>query len=839
MISDIKFSKKAVEMGWLTTEQLQHCLKKQRQLWKQGKNLTLQECIKIENILTEDQILIIEQNCRQTNISDSPVRKTAIAPRMKRRQKTNHLSQQKKSKKLSLKKRVKPLDLPKKSQPQLDLPKKSQPQQEELPETMPGNFIEKLDSKAPTAELPQNMGNEFLQKFASKNEPQEKSSTVPQAMGNTFMQKFSAKQTPISEKNDANLPPAMNNDFIQKFATNTPQNAAPDTQEKSSTVPQAMGNTFMQKFSAKQTPAQQVKDSNLPPTMNNNLANKTSEKIQAPQENDSLLPTVDMSPPQNKEQRAPYKKKLEIGEMFGHYKVEKLLGQGGMGIVYRALDTKLNRTVALKILSVHNVGKQVLTRFKQEALATAQLDHPNIVRLFEVDSNPQDYFTMEYVEGHTLDFHIKKRNLDLTQSATIIKKIANALQEAHKKNIIHRDVKPGNILLDKNNQPKIMDFGLAKFTSAEQNLTKKGSILGTPNYMAPEQFKGDKVDKRADIYALGATLYEMITFSRLFDGQTPMSIAAEIFTTRPTSPRAIRPSIPENLEQICLKALEKSPKKRYLNAAFMAKDLDNFLHGRPTSFENTSHLYRAKSFIAAKKYMITVLVLLITFTAMHWKQKLYYTQQIQNYKPLANKSIEALYAALQDNEQSIAEHSFAIIQKFTELQTPLTAKTKNQFEYLCEYTFVSNHGYEEQGLEILRQFTRKESNLCNPSSALYIIEGIICEKLEQHAAASFAYQQAAKLNPENSRAHLLHGNYYAKKAFAKLENLQKLNTNTNADIIKAYKKAISSWRKIDSKKQTIQQVKEIMKDLYSSKDYTPILKMASKIQQSILHQWKE
>lgn len=831
MISDIKFSKKAVEMGWLTTEQLQHCLKKQRQLWKQGKNLTLQECIKIENILSEDQISIIEQNCRQTNISDSPVRKTAIAPRMKRRQKTNHLSQQKKSKKLSLKKRVK----------QLDLPKKSQPQEEKLPETMPGNFMEKLDSEAPTAELPQNMGNEFLQKFAAKNEPQEKSSNVPQAMGNTFMQKFGAKPAATQEEKDPNLPPTMDNNFIQKLATTTSQGTAPETQEKSSSVPQAMGNTFMQKFSAKQTPAQQVKDSNLPPTMNNDLANKISEKIQDTPENNSLLPTVDMSPPPKKEQRAPYKKKLEIGEMFGHYKVEKLLGQGGMGIVYRALDTKLNRTVALKILSVHNVGKQVLTRFKQEALATAQLDHPNIVRLFEVDSNPQDYFTMEYVEGHTLDFHIKKRNLDLAQSAAIIKKIANALQEAHKKNIIHRDVKPGNILLDKNNQPKIMDFGLAKFTSNEQNLTKKGSILGTPNYMAPEQFKGDKVDKRADIYALGATLYEMITFSRLFDGQTPMSIAAEIFTTRPTPPRAIRPSIPENLEQICLKALEKSPKKRYLNAAFMAKDLDNFLRGRPTSFENTSHLYKAKVFIAANKYIITVLVLITAFTVMHWQQKRYYTQQIQNYKPLANKSIEALYAALQEDNQSIAEHSFAIIKKFTELQTPITAKTKNQFEYLCEYTFVNNRGYEEQGLEILRQFTRKESSLCNPSSALYIIEGIICEKLEQYSAASFAYQQAAKLNPENSRAHLLHGNYYAKKAFLKLKNLQKPNTNINVDIIKTYKKAISSWQKIDSKKQTVQQVKKIMKYLYSSQDYNRelILKMASTIHQSILHQWKE
>ena len=275
---------------------------------------------------------------------------------------------------------------------------------------------------------------------------------------------------------------------------------------------------------------------------------------------------------------------LKPGEAFAHYRIEKELGRGGMGIVYKALDSRLNRPVALKLISPRGtLDEKEMARFLQEARLTAQLQHPNIVQIFEVGESPQPYFVMEYIEGTNLKALIQQEKITKKNIAPIFLACARAIEAAHEKGIIHRDLKPANIMLTKKMTPKIMDFGLAKQQSTEISLSNPGDIMGTPAYMAPEQAKGQKVDARSDVYSLGATLYEAMTSRAPYQGETPMHILAQVIdqNTDPVSPRTLSPDIPLELESICLKCLEREPEKRYATANALAEDLQNFQESRP------------------------------------------------------------------------------------------------------------------------------------------------------------------------------------------------------------------------------------------------------------------
>lgn len=267
---------------------------------------------------------------------------------------------------------------------------------------------------------------------------------------------------------------------------------------------------------------------------------------------------------------------------FAHYVIKEKLGVGGMGLVYRAFDTKLKRDVALKVLfSKEKANETNIARFQQEAQAIAKLNHQNIVQLHEIGEVPQNYFAMEYVSGKTLKDLAKENYFTAKNTAETMKKIASAIDEAHKNGIIHRDLKPSNIMINKKGELKVLDFGIAKLTNSTQNISKTSDLLGTLQYMSPEQAQNEPIDFRTDVYSLGATLYELLTGRAPFQGDSQVSIYYQLLHNDVICPSKINPQIPVELATITLKCLEKKPYNRYRYASELVEDLENFLQNRP------------------------------------------------------------------------------------------------------------------------------------------------------------------------------------------------------------------------------------------------------------------
>jgi ubiquinone/menaquinone biosynthesis C-methylase UbiE/tetratricopeptide (TPR) repeat protein len=289
------------------------------------------------------------------------------------------------------------------------------------------------------------------------------------------------------------------------------------------------------------------------------------------------------------------------------YEIVGELGRGGMGVVYEARDVRLNRSVALKmVLAGAHAGPQELARFRREAEAAASLQHPNIVQIYEVgEANGCPYLSLEFVEGGSLAARLDGTPRPAGPSARIIEALARAVDVAHRHGVIHRDLKPSNILLQRKSEirnpklgsepvsdfefrisdfaPKICDFGLAKRIEDADGPTQSGAILGTPSYMAPEQAagKGREMGPATDVYALGAVLYELVTGRPPFKATTPVDTILQVIGEDPVPPRRLQPRLPRDLETICLKCLQKDPRRRYENAAALADDLSRFLAGEP------------------------------------------------------------------------------------------------------------------------------------------------------------------------------------------------------------------------------------------------------------------
>ncbi len=273
----------------------------------------------------------------------------------------------------------------------------------------------------------------------------------------------------------------------------------------------------------------------------------------------------------------------EIAAIPG-YQMLDLLGQGGMGVVYRAVQIGLNRQVALKtIRGDARFQKDQFERFRIEAEAVARLRHPNVVQIFEIgEAGGLPYFSLELLTGGTLAARLRQAPMTPTEAARVLASLARGVQAAHQAGIVHRDLKPSNVLFDADGTPKVADFGLAKRLEADDGQTHTGQVMGTPSYMAPEQARGENrgVGPAADIYALGAILYEAITGRPPFRGASASETVLLVITADPVSPTRLQPRLPRDLETICLKCLAKDPARRYGSAEALADDLARFLDGR-------------------------------------------------------------------------------------------------------------------------------------------------------------------------------------------------------------------------------------------------------------------
>lgn len=289
---------------------------------------------------------------------------------------------------------------------------------------------------------------------------------------------------------------------------------------------------------------------------------------------------------------------------LGDYEVLEEIARGGMGVVYKAHQRKLNRVVALKmILSGEFAGEAEKQRFRSEAEAVAQLKHPHIVPVYDVgEVEGRPFLAMGFVEGQSLKQRISQGPMDSYEISRVISLVANAVQYAHDQGIIHRDLKPANILLDNRRQPHVTDFGLAKRIDTPSDLTGTGQILGTPNYMPPEQAAGTsgRVAPTSDVYALGATMYHLLTGSVPFQADSVMETLAQVMECEPIPPRQAQSLIPTELEAICLKCMRKDPGERYPSARELAKDLQRFEDGVPVLAHGEGAWSRAKREVLRK-----------------------------------------------------------------------------------------------------------------------------------------------------------------------------------------------------------------------------------------------
>jgi uncharacterized protein (TIGR03067 family) len=406
------------------------------------------------------------------------------------------------------------------------------------------------------------------------------------------------------------------------------------------------------------------------------------------------------------------------------------LGRGGMGVVYQARQRGLDRLVALKmILAGAQAGAEELVRFQAEAAAVARLRHPNIVQVYEVgEAEGRPFFSLEYVEGGSLAARLGGTPQPAGDAAELVETLARAVHYAHQQGVVHRDLKPANILMVSGgvvrgegspdtthhsplttHQPKITDFGLAKRLDSDAGQTRSGAIVGTPSYMAPEQAdgKGTPVGPAADVYALGAILYELLTGRPPFKAATGLDTVLQVVTEDPVPPRRLQPKVPRDLETICLKCLQKAPGKRYPDAQALADDLRRFLDGEPVQARPTPAWERAVKWArrrpaAAALVALSVLAALALFGLGWW-----YNRDLQEERDYALAQRDAATRAKEEAERQ-QRRARAILRQALQGVDRLTQVTPERFPLLSLQMTEERRLRLKDALVLCRGYLREE-----------------------------------------------------------------------------------------------------------------------------------
>src|SRR5438045_1949868 len=351
-----------------------------------------------------------------------------------------------------------------------------------------------------------------------------------------------------------------------------------------------------------------------------------SAKADDPGRSDTPSAVDDNGAPNNK-------KSASVAELLGElgdYELLEEIGRGGQGVVFRARQKSLNRTVALKVISLGQwASKAHLKRFRIEAEAAAHLEHPGIVPIHEVgERDGSCYFSMKFIEGGQLDEVARREPMPIRQAAELIAKVARTVHYAHEHGILHRDIKPGNILLDAKGEPHLTDFGLARLVESESSVTHTLDVLGTPSYMAPEQAIGNNaaVSSTTDVYGLGAVLYQLLTGQPPFAGGATYETIKLLLDAEPKKPRLLNPKVDRDLSTICLKCLEKHPKRRYPSALDLAEDLERWLKYEPIVARHTGIVARGRKWVQRNPTSALLATSLLALAAVVgwniWKREL-------------------------------------------------------------------------------------------------------------------------------------------------------------------------------------------------------------------------
>jgi TolB-like protein/Flp pilus assembly protein TadD len=314
---------------------------------------------------------------------------------------------------------------------------------------------------------------------------------------------------------------------------------------------------------------------------------------------------------------------------FGDYELLEEVGRGGQGVVFRAWQKSLNRTVAVKIIGIGQLTTNAhLKRLRREAEAAAKLNHPGIVPVYEVgERDGTYYFSMRFVEGDCLDEVVSRGSMSVQQAAELIAKVARTVHYAHEHGILHRDIKPGNILLDANGEPHLTDFGLARLVEQGSTVTGSLEVMGTPSYMAPEQAVGNNaaVSSATDVYGLGAVLYELLTGHPPFAGGTTYETIHLLLDSEPRQPRLWNRKVDRDLSAVCLKCLEKGPRHRYSSALALAEDLERWLRHEPIRAKRSGFFIRAQKWVQRNRIIASLILLSVILAAglslMIWERE--------------------------------------------------------------------------------------------------------------------------------------------------------------------------------------------------------------------------